>query len=83
MPYSRLMSPANNNLKMWFYSHGWQEFLLGDSSYITEVDSRTQSLRPRTKKKSKTKERTDFLRTDPLEAKDRNARGQGPRTQRV
>ena len=27
------------------------------------------------------KPRTAFPRTDPLEAKDRNARGQGPRTQ--
>ena len=34
---------------------------------------------PRTQKNSRP--RTAFPRTDPLEAKDRNARGQGPRTQ--
>ena len=33
------------------------------------------------KKKSKVKVNADFLRTDPLEANDRNGRGQGPRTQ--
>ena len=40
---------------------------------MTEVESRTQGSRPR----------TAFPRTDTLEAKDRNARGQGqgPRTQ--
>ena len=39
---------------------------------VAEVESRTQGLRPRTQKKSKAK---DSL------SKDRNARGQGPRTQ--
>ena len=39
----------------------------------SEVESRTQGSRPRP--------RTAFRRTDTLEAKDRNARGQGPRTQ--
>ena len=38
--------------------------------YFTEVESRTQGSRPRP--------RTAFPRTDPLEAKNRNARGQGP-----
>ena len=33
------------------------------------------------KKNSRPRPRTAFPRTDPLEAKDRNARGQGPRTQ--
>ena len=33
------------------------------------------------KDKKNPKPRTAFPRTDPLEAKDRNARGQGPRTQ--
>ena len=46
-----------------------------------EVESRTQGSRPRTQKKSEAKARTALLRTDPLEAKDKNARGQGPRTQ--
>ena len=39
--------------------------------YLSEVESRTQGLRPR----------TAFPSTDTLEAKDRNARRQGPRTQ--
>ena len=39
---------------------------------IPEVESRTEGSRPRP--------RTAFPRTDTLEAKDRNARGQGPRT---
>ena len=33
------------------------------------------------KKNPRSRPRTDFPRTDPLETKDRNARGQGPRTQ--
>ena len=37
--------------------------------------------RPRTQKKSEAKPKDRFPRTDTLEAKDRNARGQGPRTQ--
>ena len=47
------------------------------------VESRTQGSRPtpiRTQKKN-SRPRTALPRTDPLEAKDRNARGQGPRTQ--
>ena len=39
------------------------------------MESRTQGSRPRPRP------RTAFPRTDTLEAKDRNARGQGPRTQ--
>ena len=39
----------------------------------------TQGSRPRTQKNPRP--RTAFPRTDPLEARDWNARGQGPRTQ--
>ena len=46
-----------------------------------EVESRTQSLRPRPRTQKNPRTRTALPRTDPLEAKDRNARGQGPRTQ--
>ena len=42
-------------------------------SFFPEMESRTQGSRPRP--------RTAFPRTDTLEAKDRNAQGQGPRTQ--
>ena len=53
------------------------------------MESKTQGSRPRprTQKNPRPrpqknpKPRTAFPRTDPLEAKDRNARGQGPRTQ--
>ena len=50
---------------------------------LSEVESRTKGSRPRTQKNLRPK--TDFPRTDSLEAKDRNARGQGqgPRTQRT
>ena len=55
------------------------------SSYLAEVESRTQGSRPRprTQKNPRPRPRTAFPRTDTLEAKDRNARGQGqgPRTQ--
>ena len=44
-------------------------------THLAEVESKTQPLRSRTQKKSKA--RTDFLKTDPLRAKDRNGRGQG------
>ena len=52
-------------------------------SYLPEVESRTQGSRPgpRTQKNPRPRPRTVFPRTDTLEAKDRNARGQGPRTQ--
>ena len=62
-----------------------------DFGYLTEMESRTQGSRPRprTQKKIRGQEghkknpmprpRTDFSRTDPLEAKDSNARGQGHR----
>ena len=44
------------------------------------MESRTQGSRPRPKKQKKIlKPRTALQRTDPLEAKDRNARGQGQR----
>ena len=42
-----------------------------------EVESRTQGSRPRTQKNLRP--RTALPRTNPLEAKDRNARGQGQR----
>ena len=42
----------------------------------TEVESRTQGSRPRTQKNPRPRLRTAFPRTEPLEAKDRNARGQ-------
>ena len=52
---------------------------------VAEVESRTQGSRPRprprTQKNPRPRPRTAFPRTDALEAKDRNARGQGPRTQ--
>ena len=43
----------------------------------------TQGSRPRPRTQKNPRPRTAFPRTDPLEAKDRNARGQGqgPRTQ--
>ena len=46
-----------------------------------EVESRTQGLRPRPRTQKNPRTRTALPRTDPLEAKDRNARGQGPTTQ--
>ena len=49
--------------------------------YWPEVESRTQSSRPRPRTQKNSRPRTAFPRTDTLEAKDRNARGQGPRTQ--
>ena len=47
------------------------------------MESRTQGSkpRPRTQKNPRPRPRTAFPRTDTLEAKNRNARGQGPRTQ--
>ena len=48
---------------------------------FSEMESRTQGLkpRPRTQKNPRPRPRTALLRTDPLEAKDRKARGQGHR----
>ena len=45
---------------------------------LTEVELRTQRSRPRsrTQKNPRPRPRTAFPRTEPLEAKDRNARGQ-------
>ena len=52
---------------------------------LPEVESRTQGSRPRPRTQKnprpRPRPRTAFPRTDTLEAKDRNARGQGPRTQ--
>ena len=45
------------------------------------MESRTQGSRPRLRTQKNPRPRTAFPRTDTLEAKDRNARGQGPRTQ--
>ena len=54
-----------------------------DLGNLSEVESRTQGSRPRprTQKNLRPRPRTAFPRTGTLEAKDRNARGQGPRTQ--
>ena len=53
--------------------------------YVPEVESRTQGSRPRPRLRTQKnpRPRTAFPRTDTLDAKDRNARGQGqgPRTQ--
>ena len=57
--------------------------------FVTEVESRTQGSRPRPRQghkknpRSRLRPKTALSRTDPLEAKDRNAwgQGQGPRTQ--
>ena len=48
---------------------------------LSEVESRTLGSRPRprTQKNPRPRPRTALPRTDPLEAKDRNARGQGHR----
>ena len=51
------------------------------TSFVPEVESRTQGSRPRPRTQKNPKPRAAFPRTDTLEAKDRNARGQGPRTQ--
>ena len=48
---------------------------------FSEVELRTQGSRPRPRTQKNPRPRTAFPRTDTLEAKDRNARGQGPRTQ--
>ena len=45
------------------------------------MESRTQGSRPRTQNNPRPRSRTALPRTDPLGAKERNARGQGPRTQ--
>ena len=49
---------------------------------LAEVESRTQGSRPRPRPRTQKnpRPRTAFPRTHSLEAKDRNARGQGPRT---
>ena len=44
-------------------------------------DTRLEAKAKNTKKNPWPRPRTAFPRTEPLEAKDRNARGQGPRTQ--
>ena len=63
-------------VKYWFSLHGcclWYKLYI---ILPTEVESRTQGSRPRprTKKNPRLRPRTVFSRTDPLEAKDRNAR---------
>ena len=51
--------------------------------YLPEMESRTQGSRPgpRPRTQKNPRPRTAFPRTDIFEAKDRNARCQGPRTQ--
>ena len=49
-------------------------------SCLTEVESRTRGSRPRLRTQKNPRPRTAFPRTDTLEAKDRNARGQGQET---
>ena len=65
----KLKRELSTALLKYFYQH----------ATAPEVESRTQGSRPRprTQKKSETKARTALPRTDPFEAKDRNARGQG------
>ena len=46
---------------------------------MPEVESRTKGSRPRPRTLKKTRPRIALPTTDPLEAKDRNARGQGQR----
>ena len=50
---------------------------------LAEVESRTQGSRPKPRTQKNPRPNTALPRTDPLEAQDRNARGQGqrPRTQ--
>ena len=61
---------------MLYQSHG-KTFFRG---YEAEVESRTQGFRPRTQRNPRPRPRRALPRTDPLEVKDRNTRGQGPRT---
>ena len=56
----------------------FQEKLNVTAPYLEpEVESRTQGSRPRPRTQKNPRPRTAFPRTDTLEAKDRNARGQG------
>ena len=73
--------PSKDNLLQEQFIDWWMMEMR--EAYLAEVESRTQGSRPKKQKKSeaKSRPRTDLPRTDPLEAKDRNARGQGPRTQ--
>ena len=54
-----------------------KKFLVINLMNLPGVESRTQDSRPRTTTQKNPKPRTALPRTDPLEAKDRNARGQG------
>ena len=58
-----------------------KNFSSAPQNFKSEVESRTQGSRPRPRTQKNPRPRTAFPRTDPLKAKDRNARGQGPRTQ--
>ena len=58
-----------------------QDIMKKGKQYQPEVESRTQRLRPRPRTQKNLRPRTDISRTDPLEAKDRNARGQRPGTE--
>ena len=51
--------------------------------WFVEVELRPQSSKTRPRTQKNPRPRTDFLRTDYLKAKDRNSRGQGPKTHRA
>ena len=76
-------------LELAYYKASWHSsnttacLVILTTLFYSEVDSRTQGSRPRTQKNPRPRPRTAFLRTDTLEAKDRNAQGQsqGLRTQ--
>ena len=55
-----------------FFGYFWNVF-----SSLAELESRTQGSRPRPRTQKNLRPRTAFPRTEPLEAKYRNARGQG------
>ena len=73
MIYCALTSAAPSFLPVCVVSCSLENFL-PSPAYTAEVESRTKGSRPRTQKNPRP--RTAFPRTDTLEAKDRNARGQ-------
>ena len=66
-------------------NNNFYRFCFDLESNQAEAESRTPGSRPRprTQRNPRPRSRTDFPRTDLLEAKNRNARGQGPKTQRA
>ena len=70
------------NLRTWCFRDDCCLVITGDK--IPEVEPRTQGSRSRPRTQKNPRPRIALPRTDPLEAKDRNAwgQGQGPRTQR-